>query len=60
MSKTFTVKWEIDIDAECPIKAAQEALEIHRDPSSVATQFSVVDDKTAIRHLIDAATGEFL
>jgi hypothetical protein len=35
------VKWEIDIDAATPQEAAQKALEIQRDPDSIATVFEV-------------------
>lgn len=48
----YKVKWEIEIDAEDPGDAARRALEIHRDPSSLATWFDVseipMDD---VRHL---------
>lgn len=42
---TYTVKWTIEIDAETPEEAAREALEIHRDPASLATVFDVYDKK---------------
>jgi hypothetical protein len=37
----YRVTWEIDIDAESPRQAAERALEIHRDPKSIATVFEV-------------------
>ena len=37
----YTVHWEIDLDAETPYEAAQRALEIQRDPQSIATMFIV-------------------
>ena len=37
----FLVKWEIEIEAETPQEAAQKALEIQRDPESIANVFQV-------------------
>jgi len=37
----YEVKWEIDIYADSPEEAAQKALEIQRDPNSIATHFEV-------------------
>jgi hypothetical protein len=37
----YRITWEIDIDAESPQEAAERALEIHRDPKSIATVFIV-------------------
>ena len=39
--KTYHVKWEIELDAESSYDAARLALEIHRDPRSMATVFEV-------------------
>lgn len=39
--RTYRVVWEIDIEAESAEGAARRALEIHRDPTSVATVFTV-------------------
>lgn len=39
--KTYRVLWEIDLDAESPSEAARQAVEIQRDPESVATAFTV-------------------
>ena len=36
--------WKIDIEAESPVEAARQALEIHRDPNSTATVFDVYDE----------------
>jgi len=36
------VHWEIDVDADTPIEAAQRALAIQRNPESIATVFTVV------------------
>lgn len=39
--KTYRVKWEIDIEASSPLVAARTALEIQRDPHSIANVFDV-------------------
>jgi hypothetical protein len=38
------VTWEIDIDADNPVEAAQKALRIQRNPESIATVFAVTDE----------------
>lgn len=38
---TYLVQWEIDISAGTPEEAARRALEIQRDPNSIATVFNV-------------------
>lgn len=38
----YRVTWNIDIDAPNPRKAAEKALEMQRDPSSIATVFEVI------------------
>lgn len=40
---TYSVSWEIEIEADSPREAAQEALAIQRDPNSIATVFSVIE-----------------
>ena len=37
----FRVSWHIDIEAGTPKQAAQQALDIQRDPKSTATVFDV-------------------
>lgn len=37
----YTVSWIIQIEADTPEEAAQTALSIQRDPSSIATSFMV-------------------
>ncbi len=37
----YRVRWEIEVDAETPREAVENALEIHRDLSSIATVFEV-------------------
>lgn len=39
--KFYLVKWEIDIEAKSPKGAAQKALEIQRNPESIATLFKI-------------------
>jgi hypothetical protein len=39
--KTYRVYWTIDVDAENPHDAAEQALEIQRDQESLATIFEV-------------------
>ena len=41
----FTVTWTIDLDAKSPRDAAKKALEIQRDPDSIATCFEVAYHK---------------
>lgn len=41
MTMTYRVTWAIDLDADDPRKAAEEALRIQRDPESFATVFAV-------------------
>lgn len=41
--KTYTVTWEIDLEAESAVEAAQKAREIQLDPDSLATAFKVDD-----------------
>lgn len=40
----YSVNWKIDIEAESPVEAARQALEIHRDINSTATVFDVYDE----------------
>lgn len=37
----YDVVWRIQIDAETPREAAEQALRIHRDPNSIATVFEI-------------------
>jgi hypothetical protein len=39
--KQYRVFWEIDVWAKTPRAAAKQALEIQRDPTSIATHFRV-------------------
>ncbi len=49
----YHVTWEIDICAETPEEAAQQALEIQRRPTGWATVFMVNDGKTETRVDLD-------
>jgi len=40
----FKVIWEIDTeDTDCPEEAANQALVVQRDPTSIANVFTVID-----------------
>ena len=39
--KEYLVEWAIELVADSPEAAAEEALRVHRDPESTATVFSV-------------------
>jgi hypothetical protein len=40
----YLVTWEINVTADNPAHAAQEALTIQRDPHSTATTFQVIPE----------------
>lgn len=48
----YRVVWEIELDAESFEDAALQALEIQRDPASIATCF-IVTDENGTRQEID-------
>jgi len=50
---SYRVTWVIELDAESPVKAAELALEIQRDPESIATVFDVQDVSSAMACRID-------
>lgn len=39
----YYVEWRIEVEADSPKSAARAALEIQRDPNSIATVFHVAD-----------------
>jgi hypothetical protein len=43
------VRWEIDVDARTAREAARKALEIQRDPGSIATVFDVTYKGKTVR-----------
>ncbi len=49
----FLVKWDINLEADTAEDAARQALEIQRDPESIATVFNVKDTKTGRVVVID-------
>lgn len=57
--KSYRVRWEIDIEADSPEEAAQEALAIQRDEDSIATVFNVIDSTGHGKaYTIDFLTGD--
>ncbi len=50
----YRVVWEIDIEADTPLAAAEEALRIQRDRDSIATVFRVYgpDQKNVLVDLL--------
>lgn len=40
----YKIIWEIELDADSPLEAARQALEIHRDKESSAVVFDVGDE----------------
>jgi len=50
----YYITWDIQIEADSPEDAAREALEIQRNPESIATVFTVVDEETNAAAVIDA------
>ena len=54
MTKNYYLTWSIEIEATSPKVAAEMALEIQRDPESIATVFMVSDENGAVVQ-IDAA-----
>ncbi len=55
MSKEYLLHWRIDLEGYTPEEAAREALQIQRDPESVATFFDVQDKATGEIVRIDAS-----
>ena len=47
----YHITWRIEVEADSFEHAAQIALDIQRDPSSIATQFEVRDASGTIREL---------
>jgi hypothetical protein len=54
----YNVKWEIEVEADCPEGAAVLALEIQRDPTSLATVFSITNLESGREYEIDTEGGE--
>lgn len=49
----YLVVWKIDLDADTPTEAAKKALEIQRDPDSIALVFEVYENKNCEPEKID-------
>lgn len=49
----FSISWEIQIEAPTAEAAARKALEIQRNPDSIATAFTVRNDETGDKHEVD-------
>ncbi len=47
----YHITWRIEVEADSFEHAAQIALDIQRDPNSIATQFEVRDASGTIREL---------
>jgi hypothetical protein len=47
----YRITWEIQITADSPREAAEQALAIQRDPNSIATVFDVADDDGNIERI---------
>ena len=53
-TKSYRVRWEIDVDARNVTEAAKKALEIQRDPNSAALLFDVTDNVSGVySNLVD-------
>ena len=55
----YYVVWPIHIAANSAREAAQKALEIQRDPTSIATCFEVTDTETQRATTVDLDDPEF-
>tara|TARA_Y100000310_G_C20376164_1_gene665838 strand:+ start:520 stop:780 length:261 start_codon:yes stop_codon:yes gene_type:complete len=52
-SSSFIVTWEINIEADTPLEAAQYAKAIQQDWGSEALCFDVIDEKTKRIYCVD-------
>ena len=50
---TYHVSWEIDLHADSPREAAEQARAYQRDPHGTATVFYVTDSETLAAKRID-------
>lgn len=51
-SRRYFVRWEVEMDAESPQAAAEDALKQMRDPASTATAFTVIDSMSGERRAL--------
>ncbi len=56
--KEYLVTWEINLDAETSVDAAEKALEIQQDKSSIATVFKVLNTKNGETISVDTLDKE--
>jgi len=49
MATRIRVVWEVDVDADGPREAAEEALRMQRNPESTATVFDVTNERETVR-----------
>lgn len=56
MTKTYLVRWEIEVDAESPYSAAVQAFEIQQDIDTTATFFDVDDHENSETFKINVRT----
>lgn len=58
--QTYRVRWEIDVDAETPVAAAMQALEMVSDPNSSAHVFDAVDESGQMERIdLDELLGPY-
>jgi len=57
-TREFRIVWEIDLSAESFEQAGDLALEIQRDPASIATVFKITDQATGETRELDLSKGE--
>lgn len=53
IARTYRVTWTIEVEADYARAAARRALEIQRNPESIATVFEVEDIETGKTHTVD-------
>jgi len=49
----YRVVWEIELEADHPLDAAKEAFSAMQDPDSLASVFTVMDQETGQKTLVD-------
>ena len=55
---SYTIRWEINVDADNPKKAAIQCLEIHQDPFSESLYYEVTEDATNKKTMVDLLLDE--
>jgi hypothetical protein len=54
------VMWGLEVDAPSPAHAAQKALDLQRNPESIATVFAVENLETEEQYMVDVASQGFV